>query len=144
MEIQEIRSCSLKTQELIGDFVMQLTSQRSVIEYNFIEQIISDHNSHLFFAINDQGEYTGMITVGFYISPTGKKSWVEDVLVDEVSRGKGIGKLLVEFAINFAKERKATTLMLTSNPSRINANKLYQKLGFQQKETNVYLMQFEK
>jgi len=140
MEIQEIRSVSLKTQELISGFVMQLTGQRSVIEYSFIEQIISNQNSHLFFAINDQGKYVGMITVGFYISPTGKKSWVEDVLVDEVFRGKGIGKLLVEFAINFAKEQKATSLMLTSNPTRISANKLYKKLGFQQKETNVYMM----
>jgi len=144
MEIQEIISCSLTTQELISEFIVQLTGQRKVIEYNFIEEIISDNNSHLFFAINDQGKYTGMITVGFYISPTGKKSWIEDVLVDEVYRGKGIGKFLVGFAINFAKEQKATTLMLTSNPTRINANKLYQKLGFQQKETNVYLMQIEK
>ncbi len=64
-----------------------------------------------------------MIAIGFCISPTGKKSWVEDVVVDDVYRRNGIGKSLMEFAIQSTKEKKATTLMLTSNPARIIANK---------------------
>ena len=79
-----------------------------------------------------------MLTVGIYISPTGKKAWIEDVVVDESYRGKGIGQMLMNFAVDYVKQMKVSVLMLTSNPSRIAANKLYVKLGFEKKETNVY------
>jgi GNAT superfamily N-acetyltransferase len=141
MKIQEIISFDSKILETINKFIIQLTLHKKQVNHSHVEDIISDKNSHLFFAINDQGEYFGMITVGFYLSPTGKKAWIEDVVVDDSHRGKGIGKNLVEFAIQFAKEQNAETLMLTSNPTRIIANQLYQRLGFQQKETNVYLLQ---
>ena len=84
-----------------------------------------------------------MLTVGIYKSPTGTKAWIEDVVVDGSYRGQGLGRLLVEHAIAFSKSLGADSLMLTSNPSRIAANKLYQSLNFTQKETNVYRMTFE-
>ncbi|MEP1488524.1 MAG: GNAT family N-acetyltransferase [Algibacter sp.] len=143
MKIQEITNFDLTIQEHVNKFLTQLTNQNKKINCNNIKEIISDNNSHLFFAIHDESKYMGMITVGFYISPTGKKSWIEDVVVVDEYRRNGIGNKLMEFAIQFAKEQKAATLMLTSNPTRIAANLLYQKLDFQQKETNVYLMQFE-
>lgn len=81
-----------------------------------------------------------MLTVGIYHSPTGGKAWIEDVVIDEAYRGKGLSKMLVRHAIDFVKSQGISALMLTSNPKRTAANKLYQTMGFEQKETNVYRM----
>ena len=143
MTIQEITSFDSQILESINQFISQLTGESSLVSSHQIEEIIADNNSHLFFAINDQGAHMGMISVGLYITPTGKKPWIEDVVVDNSYRGQGIGKQLMEFAIQFTKEQKAATLMLTSNPARLSANELYKKIGFKQKETNVYRIQFD-
>ena len=81
-----------------------------------------------------------MLTLGTYLSPTGRKAWIEDVVVDSAYRGKGYGKMLVEHAIEYARTLSPCTLMLTSNPARIAANELYRASGFEQKITNVYKM----
>ena len=81
-----------------------------------------------------------MLTLGKYYSPTGCKAWIEDVVVDNAYRGQGLGRMLVEEAIEQARGWGAETLMLTSNPKRIAANALYRSLGFEPKETNVYRM----
>ena len=62
------------------------------------------------------------------------------MVVSESYRGQGIGKKLMDFAIQFVKEQGVSLLMLTSNPARVAANNLYVKLGFEKKETNVYRM----
>ena len=87
-------------------------------------------------------EIAGMLTVGIYFSPTGGKAWIEDVVVDQAFRGQGLSKLLVAHAIEFTRSQGIPSLMLTSNPKRIAANKLYQGMGFGRKETNVYRMKF--
>ena len=71
----------------------------------------------------------------------GRYGYVEDMMVDEEYRGRGIGKAIAEYLIELAKKRKIKTLELSTRPSRIPANNLYKKLGFQYKETNVYRMQ---
>ena len=81
-----------------------------------------------------------MLTVGVYLSPTGSKAWIEDVVVDDMFRGRGLGRKLVTHAIDYCKSQNINTLMLTSNPKRVAANALYQSLGFERKETNVYKM----
>ncbi len=82
----------------------------------------------------------GMLTVGIYVSPTGSKAWIEDVVIDEALRGYGLGRVLVEHAIDFCKREGIDTVYLTSNPKRIAANGLYQSVGFERKETNMYKM----
>jgi ribosomal protein S18 acetylase RimI-like enzyme len=79
-----------------------------------------------------------MLTIGTCLTPSGAKVWIEDVVVDEAQRGKGIGKEMMLFAINYSKALGAESVSLTSRPSRIAANELYQKIGFKQYETNVY------
>ena len=81
-----------------------------------------------------------MLTVGNYFSPTGRKAWIEDVVVDSSMRGKGYGAMLVNHAIDYVRTLTPCTLMLTSNPSRIAANELYRTRGFEPKHTNVYKM----
>jgi ribosomal protein S18 acetylase RimI-like enzyme len=83
------------------------------------------------------------MTLVFNKIPTGDKLWIEDVVVDKVARGKGLGKELIQFAIKYAKNKNVKTINLTSSPERVAANKLYQKLGFMLRETNVYRLIIE-
>ena len=70
--------------------------------------------------------------------PTGTRAWIEDVVVDEAARGSGVGAALNQAALDHARARGAKTVDLTSRPSREAANRLYQRLGFEPRETNVY------
>ncbi len=79
-----------------------------------------------------------MLTLAVFRIPTGLRAWIEDVVVDEAARGRGVGAELTSAAIRLAGERGARTVDLTSRPSREAANRLYQRLGFVQRETNVY------
>ena len=84
------------------------------------------------------GDIAGILTLIIYRVPTGIRARVEDVVVDETLRGKGIGEALVEYALNMAREAGADGVALTSNPGREAANRLYQKLGFKPWKTNLY------
>jgi ribosomal protein S18 acetylase RimI-like enzyme len=79
-----------------------------------------------------------MLTLALFPLPTGARAWIEDVVVDRDARGRGVGALLTREALRLAQESGARTVDLTSRPSREAANRLYAKLGFQLRETNVY------
>ncbi len=137
--IIEVNTYSLEFQEAMQRFLDQLTSHPMTLTEPMFRQLLESANSHLFFLMKDE-QIAGMLTVGIYHSPTGGKAWIEDVVVDETFRGQGLSKLLVAHAIEFVKSKQIPLLMLTSNPKRIAANKLYQAMGFERKETNVYRM----
>ena len=139
--IIEIKTYSQEYHEAMQRFLNQLTTSPMVLTESMFHQLLASENSHLFFIMKDE-QIAGMLTVGIYYSPTGGKAWIEDVVVDETFRGQGISKLLVAHAIEFVKSKQIPLLMLTSNPKRIAANKLYQAMGFERKETNVYRMKF--
>ncbi len=136
IELKEYRAEYIEPMQRLLD---QLTSRPVELTEALLRQIIADPNTHQFLLLAE-GEVAGMLTVGVYYSPTGGKAWIEDVVVDNVQRGKGLSKLLVAHAIGFVKEQQVPLLMLTSNPKRIAANQLYQRMGFERKETNVYRM----
>lgn len=140
-EIIEIQSYSPEYHEAMQRFLDQLTTNPMTLTEEMFRQLLASPNSHLFFLMKDE-QTAGMLTVGIYHSPTGGKAWIEDVVVDEAFRGQGLSKLLVAHAIEFTKSQGIPSLMLTSNPKRIAANKLYQAMGFGRKETNVYRMKF--
>ena len=140
-QIVEIESYSAEYHEAMQRFLDQLTTNPMTLTESMFRQLIESTNSHLFFLIKEE-QIAGMLTVGIYYSPTGGKAWIEDVVVDQAFRGQGLSKLLVAHAIEFTKSKGIPLLMLTSNPKRIAANKLYQAMGFERKETNVYRMVF--
>lgn len=139
--IIEIQTYSTEYHEAMQRFLDQLTSSPMTLTETVFRQLLESDNSHLFFLLKD-GQIAGMLTVGIYYSPTGGKAWIEDVVVDESFRGQGLSKLLVAHAIEFVKRKQVPSLMLTSNPKRVAANKLYQTMGFGRKETNVYRIKF--
>jgi ribosomal protein S18 acetylase RimI-like enzyme len=84
------------------------------------------------------GEIVGSLTLAMFRIPTGLRAWIEDVVVDESARGRGVGEALNQEAISRARAAGARTVDLTSRPSREAANRLYQRIGFTERETNVY------
>ena len=141
-EIVELKDFIPAYTNAVQKLLEQLTNRPVKLTETTLKEIISQENTHLFFLLADQ-EIAGMLTVGIYHSPTGGKAWIEDVVMDEKYLGQGFSKQLVTHAVRFVKEQGIPLIMLTSNPTRIAANKLYQKLGFEQKQTNVYRMNLE-
>ncbi len=117
--------------------IPQLSSTSPPPQRQALQEIVSNGSSVLLLA-EDGDLHLGVLTVGFIRIPTGLKAWIEDVVVDEAARGRGVGEALVSEAIEIARRRGAKSVELTSNPKREAANRLYQRVGFVQRETNVY------
>lgn len=92
---------------------------------------------------DENSEIVGILSLTIYRVPTGVRSLVEDVVVDEHMRGRGIGNALVRYAIDLAREAGANGVALTSNPQREAANHLYQSMGFELRKTNPYFYKLE-
>jgi ribosomal protein S18 acetylase RimI-like enzyme len=91
-----------------------------------------------FVARDGSGSIVGVSTLAVFPIPTARRAWIEDVIVDQASSGQGIGRLLTEAMLDRARELGCATVDLTSRPSREAANHLYKKVGFEERETNVY------
>ena len=138
IDIFEATSCKPEYVAAVNRLLLQLCSSPCEMSAELLQNLVNEPNSRLLLLAVD-GEVMGMCTVGFYTSPTGRKAWIEDVVVDAQCRGLHLGERLVASAVSFAEREGFNTLMLTSRPSRVVANRLYQKVGFERKETNVYL-----
>jgi ribosomal protein S18 acetylase RimI-like enzyme len=105
-----------------------------------LQKVASSESTTLFIARDpDQGgKIVGTLSLAVFRIPTGMRSWIEDVVVDNEARGKGIGELLTRAGLQKARELGCKTVDLTSRPSRVAANHLYQKVGFKLRETNTY------
>jgi ribosomal protein S18 acetylase RimI-like enzyme len=117
--------------------IPQLSSSCDLPTKKDLDDIINSNNTQLFIA-EENNEIIGTLTLVFNKIPTGYKVWIEDVVVDNRARGKGVGKALTQFAIEYTSNENIKNINLTSSPDRVVANKLYQKLGFVKRETNVY------
>ena len=137
--IQEVFIYSADLHERIQVLLDQLTPTPIRLTEEMLRAVLDDPSSHLYLYMHDE-QVVGMTTLGVYYSPTGSKGWIEDVVVDDSVRGLGYGRKLVEHAIVEARRLGVKQLMLTSNPLRVAANRLYQQIGFERKETNCYLM----
>ncbi len=137
MNIIEISEYSEEILSALNELLPQLSSSASPLSDAFLLRVIQSESSHLLMAEED-GQFYGSLTLAVFVIPTGTRAWIEDVVVSEDSRGKGVGRLLSERAVNLAIELGAKTIDLTSRPSREVANSLYKKIGFVQRETNVY------
>lgn len=100
--------------------------------------VVASPATDLFIAIDDGGTIVGMATLVTFRIPTGMRAWIEDVVVDEAGRGRGVGDALTQAMVDRARELGCRTVDLTSRPSREAANRLYRRAGFVMRETNVY------
>ena len=139
MEIQ-IETVSSVTDELVSAFerlVPQLSSSSPPPTREHLEHIVGSDSCSLLIA-RDGEQIVGSLTLVVFPIPTGARAWIEDVVVDSAARGKGVGEALNLRAIEIARAEGAVTVDLTSRPSREAANRLYQRIGFVKRDTNVY------
>jgi len=137
--IEQLKTVSPDTVLQINNLLAQLDSDSSKLNEETIKEIIESPSNYFFVAREPEDhKIVGMLTLVIYSVPARKKSWIEDVVVDEKYRGKGIATKLVNCAIEKARNNAAISLDLTSRPERENASKLYLKLGFSKRKTNVY------
>lgn len=107
-----------------------------------LERMVADGGTTLFVARNDDG-IVGMLTLATFHTPTGVRAWIEDVVVDDASRGGGVAVALVQAALERSADIGARTVDLTSRPHREAANRLYMRMGFEVRQTNVYRRMLE-
>lgn len=117
--------------------VPQLSTSNPPPTFEELDQLCRSEASILFIATDETG-VLGTLTLAMFRIPTGVRAWIEDVIVDDTARGKGVGRLINEAAIAYAFAHDAVTVDLTSRPSREAANRLYQRIGFVARDTNVY------
>ena len=133
--------------ELVAAFerlTPQLSSSSPAPGADELAAIVASPATVMFIARNvDTGEIVGSLTLALFRIPTGLRAWIEDVVVDETVRGQGVGASLNHAALERARQEGAKTVDLTSRPTRQAANRLYQRLGFVQRETNVYRFNLE-
>ncbi|MCI0555250.1 MAG: GNAT family N-acetyltransferase [Anaerolineae bacterium] len=122
--------------------IPQLTTNKAAPGWDELTALVNSESSSLLIARypDENSSIAGILTLAIYRVPTGLRSIVEDVVVDERMRGQGIGEALMFHAINLAREAGASGVTLTSNPRREAANHLYQAIGFKRRETNAYYL----
>ena len=131
------RSVTDELVEAMGRLIPQLSSSRPPPGRPELEEIADSPASTLFVARSD-GSIVGVLTLVVFRIPTGVRSRIEDVVVDESVRGKRIGERLTVAALNRARLMGALNTDLTSRPSRQAANRLYTRMGFQRRDSNIY------
>ena len=125
--------------EAFDRLVPQLSSSNPPPTDDELRHIIESPASILLVARDDQsGRVLGSLTLVVFPIPTGMRAWIEDVVVDEAARGQGVGEALNRHALDRARAEGAKTVDLTSRPTREAANRLYLRLGFIPRETNIY------
>ena len=135
-----VEQATIANAELIEAFqrlIPQLSSSNPPPTHDELAEIISAPSTVLFIARLDE-HIVGTLTLATFRIPTGVRAWIEDVVVDTAARGHGVGEALSQAAILEAHHRGAVTVDLTSRPSREAANRLYQRIGFVARDTNVY------
>jgi ribosomal protein S18 acetylase RimI-like enzyme len=137
MKIERVHEASPELVETIRALLPQLTEARTPPTLAELEEVVS--NQTLLLARGDDGGVLGTLTFVLYRVSSGVKGRIEDVIVDDAARGQGVGEALVREAMRLANEAGVLMLELTSMPYRQAANRLYRRLGFVRKPTNVYV-----
>ncbi len=123
--------------EAFGRLLPQLSASAPPLDAAGLSAIVNSPASTLLVARSD-GTIVGTLTLAMFPIPTGVRAWIEDVIVDEAVRGKRVGEALVLDAIGRARAAGARTVDLTTRPSREAAGRLYERVGFEQRNSRLY------
>jgi ribosomal protein S18 acetylase RimI-like enzyme len=121
----------------LNHLLPQLSTSAAPLTTTDVETLL-DSSSVTVFVARDEGRIVGSLTLVIFPIPTGLRAWIEDVVVDESARGTGVGEALTNAAVDESRRRHVRSIDLTTRPSREAANRLYARLGFELRETNVY------
>ena len=144
MYIEQVTTYTEELLEALQRLIPQLTTNNQPPDREGLIELINSKASILVIARNPiaNSSIIGAACLTVYRVPTGIRAIIEDVIVDETSRGQGIGEALVQKLLDIAREKGAKRVVLTSNPKREAANRLYQRMGFKLRETNSYYFSF--
>ena len=137
MQIERVTRVDEKTVQAFKRLMPQLVGEERNPTLKELEKVIQSKDTFLFFATEEE-EVIGTLTLVFYHVPSGLKAWIEDVIVDENARGKGVATALLWQALQVARKQGALKVDLSSRPHREAANRLYLKMGFKKRDSNMY------
>ena len=137
VEVEVVRAGSDELVRAFGRLLPQLSRSAVALDAAAIEALVAWPGNTLLVARVD-GEIVGSLTLVIFPIPTGTRAWIEDVVVDEAARGRGVGATLTMEAVRLARASGARTVDLTSRPARAAANRLYERLGFELRDSKVY------
>jgi ribosomal protein S18 acetylase RimI-like enzyme len=140
VEVEAVGQVTGELVEAVGRLLSQLSSSAAPLGADDLARI-AGHEAVTLFVARSHGGIVGMLTLVTFPLPSGLRARIEDVVVDRAARGQGIGTALTNAALRLAEQRGARSVDLTSRPSRVAANRLYQQLGFQLRDSNVYRYQ---
>jgi len=143
MSVERATLATPELLEALHRLLPQLSPGRSVPTTVQLKELMAAHGSTLLLARDEVGHVVGTLTLVVFRTTTELRARIEDVVVDEAARGKGLGEQLVREAMHLAHERGARSITLTSRPDRDSANRLYERIGFEPRDTNVYTFNLE-
>ena len=137
MQVEILTKTTDEAVEALARLLPQLSRSAARLDQQGLARIVDSEASTLLIARSD-GVITGMLTLIIFDIPTGRRAWIEDVVVDEAAGRQGIGTALTLEAIRIARESGVRTVDLSSRPARVAAGRLYEKLGFHIRDTRMY------
>ena len=141
MQIEEVTSVDPELVASLRGLIFQLSPGAAPPTDEEVQEILDSPATRLLVAREDDGAVVGSLTLVMFRIPTGVGVWIEDVVVDEAARGRGTGEALLREAVELAAMAGASRVNLTSTTDRVAANRLYQRLGFEPRTTNVYRLE---
>lgn len=143
VEIRRITQVSDALEEAFARMMPQLSPRLGAPSREVLRRVAGSETGALLAAVAGE-RIVGVLTLVWYDAPSGRKAWIEDVVVDGAARGCGAGDALVRAAVAHAARIGAGKVMLTSNPAREAARALYRKVGFEEVETTVFAFKTDK
>ncbi len=140
VEVEQIHLVTDELVEAARRLLPQLSSSTAPLSSDDLTRILN-HQAITLFIARSEGIIVGMLTLVTFPLPSGLRARIEDVVVDQDARSRGVGTTLTMAAVDRAQEQGARSIDLTSRASRVAANRLYQQLGFQLRDSNVYRYQ---
>jgi ribosomal protein S18 acetylase RimI-like enzyme len=137
VDVRPLRELTDETFTALARLVAQLSASAPPLRRDQLANVVNCATNTVLLA-RLEGEIVGSLALVVFPIPTGIRAWIEDVVVDENARGHGIGTALTREAVRIARRAGARSVDLTSRPSRVAANRLYEQLGFELRESKVY------
>ena len=139
VRVEEAGEATHEVVEALRRLIPQMSSSAPPVTVEAVAAIVESPATHLLLAVDDDdGAILGTLTLVVFRIPTGVRAWIEDVVTDASAQRRGVGTALTNEALRRAVAAGARTVDLTSRASREGANLMYQKIGFERRETNVY------
>jgi ribosomal protein S18 acetylase RimI-like enzyme len=148
VNIEVLREVTDETVKAFGRLLPQLSRSAATLDHAALTRVVTASCNTVLVAraqaaAGAPGEIIGTLTLALFPIPTGVRAWIEDVVVDEEARGQGAGAALTLEALRIARDQGARTVDLTSRPSREAAGRLYERLGFERRDSRLYRFTIE-